>query len=124
MSPACTRYLIRFGIGLALYVLAIVVAGQLARGGWGPSPWMVLMTLPGIATMVWALVSYHREADELERAKLGEGVLIGFGIGVPAVLAVGLLESYGGPHLSWMWAFMILMAAWLVGAVVVAIRYR
>lgn len=109
---------------MSLYLLAFVAAALLARGGWGPSPWAVLLTLPGIAAIVRAIVSYHREADELERTKLGEGVLIGFGVGVPVVLAIGLLEAYGGPHLSWMWAFMILMAAWLVGAFVVAIRYR
>jgi len=47
------------------------------------------------------------------------GILAGL-----ALLVIGLLESFGGPHLNWMTAFAVMMTGWLIGSVVSSIRYR
>lgn len=120
---AGARYASRFSWGMGLYASMLVIALVLRNqgvGSWQP----MLLTLPGIAVIVGAVLAYYREADELEQRRLGESVVVGFAIGVPVLLVIGLLESFGGPHLNWMIAFVILMAGWLVGSIVSAIRYR
>src|SRR5699024_1581353 len=70
---AASRYSIRFTIGLLAYTAGILGAGFLVRSdAAGPTAWWAsLLTLPGIAIMVWALMTYYRECDELARRKLG-----------------------------------------------------
>lgn len=45
-------------------------------------------------------------------------------LGLPTLLVIGLLESFGGPHLNWMVAFCVMMTAWLIGSAVSGLRYR
>ncbi|MFC0673669.1 hypothetical protein [Brachybacterium hainanense] len=117
------RYGSRFGLGMGLYAMGLTV-GLILRsrgiGDWQP----MLLTLPGVAIIVWALIVYYREADEFAQRKLGESFVVGFAIGVPILLVIGLLESFGGPHLNGMVSFLIMMAGWLVGSLVSALRYR
>jgi hypothetical protein len=122
MSPAA-RYLVRFSVGMALYVVGLLAATAL----WShhvPGPVALLLTLPGIAVIVWAVIAHFRGSDEFEQRKMGESFTFAFALGVPVVLALGLWESFGGPHLNAIVDFMILMAAWLVGAIVSNLRYR
>ncbi len=121
-TPA-TRYGARFGLGIGLYtvtlVLAVIMRDQ-GIGTWQP----MLLTLPSVAILAWAIIAFYRESDEFVQRKLGESFIIGFAIGVPVLLVIGLLESFGGPHLNWMMAFSIMMTGWLIGSAVSGIRYR
>lgn len=121
-SPA-TRYMIRMAIGVALYVLTLFAAIALQDAGigdWQPA----LLTLPSVAVQAWAVIAFYRESDEFAQRQLGESFIIGFAVGVPLLLVIGLLEIFGGPHLNWMFAFGIMMTGWMVGSIVSAIRYR
>lgn len=123
MSPA-RRYTVRFTAGMLLYLITLFAAVRIADATGGRTWLFALLTFPAIAIIAWALVAYYRESDELERQKLGESFTIAFAIGTPLVLAIGLLQSFGLGPLNWMLAFGIYMAAWGVGAVVAALRYR
>lgn len=121
-TPAA-RYGARFGVGIGLYTASLVIAVILRNQGigtWQP----MLLTLPSVAILAWAIIAFYRESDEFVQRKLGESFIIGFAIGVPVLLVIGLLESFGGPHLNWMTAFAVMMTGWLIGSVVSSIRYR
>lgn len=121
-TPA-TRYTIRMGTGIALYVATLFAAIAMQNAGigsWQP----MLLTLPSVAVIAWAIIAFYRESDEFAQRQLGESFIIGFAIGVPLLLVVGLLEMFGGPHLNWMIAFGVMMTGWLIGSVVSSVRYR
>lgn len=122
-TPAARRYMIRFFLGMALYMLALPLA-LIVRNAGQPSWIPLLITLPSVALITWAVVAYFREADEFEQRKLGESFTTAFAIGVPILLSLGLWEAFGGPRLSWMFAFIVMMAAWLFGTLVANLRYR
>lgn len=115
--------MIRMVLGITIYVLTLFVATTMQSAGigtWQPA----LITLPGVAVIAWAVIAFYRESDEFAQRQLGESFIIGFAIGVPLLLVVGLLEMFGGPHLNWMFAFGIMMTGWLIGSIVSAVRYR
>ena len=66
------------------------------------------------AATAWANVDMYRSGDEFARRKIAEAIL----------LAVGFLQFFLLPALNWIFAFSILMLAWIVGTVVSTIRYR
>ncbi len=117
------RYLVRFSLGMALYLVTLFIAIAMRNAGIGT--WQSgLLTLPSVAIIAWAVIAFYRESDEFAQRQLGESFIIGFAIGVPLLLVVGLLEMFGGPHLNWMFAFGIMMTGWLIGSIVSAVRYR
>ena len=117
------RYLVRFSIGMVLYIVTLFLAIALHNEGIGT--WQAgLLTLPSVAIIAWAIIAYYRESDEFLQRKLGESFIIAFAIGVPAVLVLGLLETFGGPHINGMVSFGVLMTGWLIGSIVAGIRYR
>lgn len=122
-SSPLSRYLTRFSIGMVLYLATLFAAIAMHNGGvgtWQPG----LLTLPSVAIIAWAIIAYYRESDEFLQRKLGESFVIGFAIGVPLVLMLGLLETFGGPHINGMISFGVLMTGWLIGSIVAGIRYR
>lgn len=117
------RYLVRFSLGMVLYIITLFTAVAMHNAGIGT--WQAgLLTLPSVAIIAWAVIAFYRESDEFSQRKLGESFIIGFAIGVPVVLVFGLLESFGGPHLNGMVSFGVLMTGWLIGSIVAGIRYR
>lgn len=117
------RYLVRFSIGMVLYLVTLFAAIAMRNEGigtWQPG----LLTLPSVAIIAWAIIAYYRESDEFLQRKLGESFIVGFAIGVPVVLVLGLLETFGGPHINGMISFGVLMSSWLIGSIVAGIRYR
>lgn len=122
MTPAM-RYGVRFGVGMAFYPVGLTLALILRSNGvdhW----WPMLFTLPAVGIITWAVVAYYREADEFEQRKLGESFVLAFGLGVPTLLVLGLLEAFGGPQVSTIIAFVVMMASWLLGSLVANRRYR
>jgi len=111
------------GIGVALYVATLF--GAIAMQNAGIGTWQpMLLTLPSVAVQAWAVIAFYRESDEFAQKQLGESFIIGFAIGVPLLLVVGLFESLGGPHLNWMIAFSIMMTGWVIGSIISSVRYR
>ena len=101
MEPSTRRYLVRFFAAMASYCVLLPVALLVGR----------------------ALTPPWREADELARGVMVESLAIGFAVGAPVVLVVGIFQVFGLAELSFMWAFAILMAGWLLGGYLARRRY-
>jgi len=113
----------RFVAGIALYAIALGLA--VAVDGTGMPAWLpALLVLPAVGLMAWANIEMYRSGDEFERRKIAESILLAFVISVPLILAVGFLQFFLLPALNWIFAFSILMLAWIVGTIVSAVRYR
>jgi hypothetical protein len=113
----------RFIAGVALYAIGLGLA--VAADGTGMPAWLpALLVLPAIALMAWANIEMYRSGDEFERRKIAEAILLAFLISVPLILAVGFLQFFLLPAMNWIFAFSILMLAWIVGTIVSAVRYR
>jgi hypothetical protein len=80
--------------------------------------------LPAVALMAWANIEMYRSGDEFERRKIAEAILLAFLISLPLILAVGFLQFFLLPAMNWIFAFSLLMLAWIVGTIVSAVRYR
>lgn len=120
------RYLRRFIIGMTSYGIllaaALLLANTMAEGV--GRVLLGLLPIPAILFVAWAVIQYSREADEFARRQLTESLAIGFAFGSALVASYGLLDSFGAPQLSWMFAFATYMMCWAIGSAVVAMRYR
>lgn len=126
-TPSRTRanrvFAVRFTIGVALYVVAVLLADISDTIG-VPALLPALLVFPAVGLMAWANIEMYRSGDEFERRKIAEAVLLAFVIATPLILAVGVLQFSVLPEISWMFAFAILMVSWIVGTIVSAVRYR
>ncbi len=120
------RYLRRFAGGMIAYSILLVTAILLHnRIEDHPARFLLgLIPVPAVLMMAWAAMRFSREADELAQRQLAESLSIGFWIGSALVVTYGLMDIFGAPQLSWMFAFVVYMACWAVGSAVVARRYR
>ena len=120
------RYVVRFAIGMVSYAVLLVVALVLANlVADGPSRVLLgALPIPAVLFVAWAAVQFSREADELARRQLTDSLAIGFWVGSALVASYGLLDSFGAPTLSWLWAFATYMMCWAVGSFIVSLRYR
>jgi phosphatidylglycerophosphate synthase len=122
-TRAHRAFALRFALGILLYGAGLALAVTAERIGvpaWIPA----LLILPAVVLMAWANVAMYRSGDEFERRKIAEAVLFAFMISTSLILAVGFLQFFLLPALNWIFAFSILMAAWIVGTIVSAVRYR
>ena len=125
MRKADSKYGQRFGIGMGSYAVLLVVALLVTRAI-PDSPWrFVVMALPAAAlfVVVWAMLRYVREADELQSRKLLEGLAIGFAGGSVITFTWGLMQTVGAPDVNWMAVLIIYAACWLIGSAVSGRRY-
>lgn len=120
------RYVMRFLIGMTSYVILLVAAVVLANTMEQATGRVLLGLLPSPAVLfvAWAVVQYSREADEFARRQLTESLAIGFAFGSALVASYGLLDSFGAPARSWMFAFATYMLCWAVGSFIVSLKYR
>ena len=124
MEPSTRRFLVRFFAAMASYCVLLPVALLVGRAL--TPPWRMLsalVVLPSIVLIVRAVMLLWREADELARGVMVESLAIGFAVGAPVVLVVGIFQVFGLAELSFMWAFAILMAGWLLGGYLARRRY-
>lgn len=116
-------FAVRFAVGVALYVLGLLltdVAGAIGVPAWLPA----LLVFPAVGLMAWANIQMYRSGDEFEQRKIAEAILLAFVIATPLILAVGVLQFSLLPEVNWIFAFSILMLSWIVGTIVSAVRYR
>lgn len=113
----------RFVLGIVLYGLALALAA--AADGTGVPAWIpALLVLPAVALMAWANIGMYRSGDELQRRRIAEAVMLAFVLSTSSILAVGVLQLVLLPAMNWIFAFSILMLAWIAGTVVSGVRYR
>ena len=124
MEPATRRYLVRLSVAMAAYCALLAVALLIGRAA--APPWRMLgaaVVLPAVVLLVRAIMLHWRDVDELARSLVVESLAIGFAVGAPVVLVVGIFQVFGLAELSFMWAFAILMAGWLLGGYLARRRY-
>lgn len=116
-------FALRFAAGVVVYAIGLGLA--VAADGSAIPAWLpALLVLPAVALMAWANIGMYRSGDEFERRKIAEAILLAFVISVPLILAVGFLQFFLLPEINWIFAFSVLMLAWIVGTIVSAVRYR
>ena len=124
MEPATRRYPVRLSVAMAAY--CALRAGALLIGRAAAPPWRMLgavVVLPAVVLLVRAIMLHWRDVDELARSIVVESLAIGFAVGTPIILVIGLFQAFGLADLSFMWAYAILMAGWLLGAFLARRRY-
>ena len=52
-----------------------------------------------------------------------DSLAIGFAVGTPLILVIGVFQAFGLADLSFMWAYALLMASWMLGAFLARRRY-
>lgn len=127
MTTRATRnYTRRFVAALASYAVLLALGIWLANLA-GPSPWRfaaMLLPVPGLLAVVWAVWRYVREADEMQARDLVESLAIGFGGGSALTFSYGLLQTVGAPPINWMMVWVVYAACWLAGSLVTRMRRR
>ncbi|EGF56757.1 hypothetical protein HMPREF9056_00690 [Actinomyces sp. oral taxon 170 str. F0386] len=119
-------YFLRFGIGAALYSLAIVVSAFWSRS-LQESLWrfaVSLLPMVGVSICVWALMRFAREADEMQVRKLFEGLILASAGTIFVSIAYGFLQHVGAPMLNWHWISGVWIVFYTIGMIRSAWRYR
>lgn len=122
---AARRYALRFGASIASYTVLLIL-GIIWAKAVGDSPWrFVAMALPVPAMLgvVWAVVTYLREADEFQSRSTIESLAVAFGGGSLTTFTYGLMQVVGAPALNWMFVWVVYALWWLLGGAVVRRRY-
>jgi hypothetical protein len=125
-TKASRRYAIRFGVSMGAYVVLLFLAILLAQWA-GSSPWRfaaMALPVPAVLGVVWALLGYVREADELQSKTVMESLAIGFGGGSVTTFTYGLMQIVGAPELNWCFVWVVYGVWWLVGSFAARRRYN
>ena len=113
-------------LSVAMAACCALLAVALLIGRAAAPPWRMLgaaVVLPAVVLLVRAIMLHWRDVDELARSLVVESLAIGFAVGTPIILVIGLFQAFGLADLSFMWAYAILMAGWLLGAFLARRRY-
>ena len=125
MRAPTKRYAVRFVIVMVAYAVLLVAALLIAPvvgEGW-PRYLVMLLPLPAVIGIVWAVLRYMREADEFEGRTLTESLAVGFAGGSVTTFTYGLLQIAGAPALNWTFVWAVYAAWWLIGRIIVGRRY-
>lgn len=119
------RYLRRLVAAVLAYgvllTVALLVAGQLSGV---PKILIMLVPVPALLAVVWAVTGYLRGVDEMLRERLLHSLALGFGIGSVLTFSYGLMQSAGAPALPWTLVWPVYAASWLVATAIVWRRGR
>lgn len=100
------RYAVRFVIGIAAYAVLLVM----------------LLPLPGVLVVAWALWRYLVESDEMVRRDQLVALALAFGLGSVITFTYGLLQLAGAPTLSWLWVWPVYGGCWLLARLLQRLR--
>jgi putative transcriptional regulator len=93
-----------------LYIIPSLAENPLRYG-------VALLPVIPIALAVIAYIRYLRRLDELQQRIQLEALALSVGVTGLLTFALGLLENVGGPQVSLVWVFPILIMSWAVGGV-------
>jgi len=126
VRKASRRYGIRFGITMGSYAVLLtagIVLAQLA----GSSPWRfaaMALPVPALVGVVWAVLAFIRESDELQSKSTVEGLAVAFAGGSVTTFTYGLMQAVGAPQVSWLFVWVVYAVWWIIGGGIVRRRYR
>lgn len=90
---------LRFGLGMGLYVVVVVLQSTWLREAELPLWILVPLALAPLVPVVWGMLGWLdavRRRDELDRRILSEAGLFALGTTIVASLGWGFLEAYAG----------------------------
>lgn len=122
---AASAYALELGTAMVAYAL-LLVAATLLLAAHPHAPWRFPLLLAPVVPVLFALRAVLRfvgRLDEMQRRMQLEALAFAFAVAVPALLAYGLLELGGAPHLPLLWVAPALVALWGIGAARAAWRY-
>ncbi|WP_152362568.1 hypothetical protein [Microlunatus speluncae] len=119
------RYALELIAVLAGYLVLLALSVVLVRAA-GDSPWRwlaVLLPVPAVVAVAWAVLRQIRRSDELQGRISVEALAIGFAIGSLITFSYGFLQLAGAPQLSWFFVWPVYAVGWLIGVVITRRRY-
>ena len=122
---AMRRYILEFVAAMAVYVVVLMAVVPFVSERVG-SPWRIpvgLLPMVPVGLVVWTAVRHYGRIDEMARRAIVESLSLAFIISAPIVITLGFLDSAGLSVDIW-WAWVTMGASWLVGALIVGLRYR
>ena len=119
------RYAIELAAVLAGYVVLLIISMIVLRTvGDSPLRWLaVLLPVPAVVGVAWAVLRRIRRSDELQSRISVESLAIGFAIGSLVTFTYGFLQLAGAPQLSWFFVWPVYAVGWLIGLAVTRRRY-
>jgi hypothetical protein len=119
------RYAIELAAVLTGYVVLLIASMILLRTiGDSPLRWLaVLLPVPAVVGVAWAVLRRIRHSDELQSRISVESLAIGFAIGSLVTFTYGFLQLAGAPQLSWFFVWPVYAVGWLIGLAVTRRRY-
>lgn len=128
MTPAAKRYTFAFMGFMGAYTGAVIGAPFLDRAFDLAEPARLALALLPVVPALFALrefVIFLRSMDEVQARIQFEAILIAAGVVASASFAWGFVEEWMAvPHVSLIWVFPAMVAAWGVALPLVARRYR
>src|SRR5450759_5546547 len=82
------------------------------------------LPVPALFAIVWSVVGYLREANELQSKSTVEALAIGFAGGSVTTFTYGLMQFVGAPQLNWTWVWAVYALWWIAGGIIVRRRYN
>ncbi len=119
------RYAFELAAVLAGYVVLLIISMiVLCTVGDSPLRWLaVLLPVPAVVGVAWAVLRRIRRSDELQSRISVESLAIGFAIGSLVTFTYGFLQLAGAPQLSWFFVWPVYAVGWLIGLAVTRHRY-
>lgn len=112
------RYYTRLGAALGVYALLLGISIVLARAA-GDAPWrfaVMLLPVPALVGMLWAVAAYVQEADEMLSRETVQAIALSFGAGSVITYSYGLLQLVGAPPLNWMFVWAVYAICWFASS--------
>ena len=126
-SAANRRYQVHLIVAMLIYMALVFVSVTLLKTEHAPTVRTLLALMPAlpIVWVMWAVIRYLGEADELQRRVHLEALSIAAGATAFLSLTYGLLEDLAGfPHFSAWWTFVVIDMIWGATSCILWRRYK
>ncbi len=118
----------QFTVGMAVYVVVVLVQGFLLEPGALTPPLALGAALLPMVPVIWAMFGWLeavRSYDELQQRIFGHAGLLALGITATATFSYGFLEAYlGAPRLSMFAGVPLIAVGFMFGTWLSRRRYR
>jgi hypothetical protein len=123
------RYVIEMLVWMSLYAgLLYLSIAVLRNHAITSEPLHVIVALLPVFPLFGVLslsMRKFREADELQKKIIGEGIMFGFGLTAIITLSYGFLQlNADAPPISFIWVWPMLGFGWVVGQILARFRYQ
>ena len=115
--------------GMAVYGLLLMACMYLLRHGpalgLGPKVLLALLPTLPVVWVMWSVIRFLGQTDELQRRVHLESLAIAAGVTAFLTLTYGFLEEFAGlPHIAAWWTFVVIDMVWAFTGCVLWRRYR